>query len=340
LAYRKVKIHAIFTGLNHNLKYVTEFCRNNALPHLNKRRKLQAALLLIVLFANINPLNAQLEDSLTELFYQQLYGYKFISAESTLAKIKERHQNDMIYEMVSINYSFWMLFTGKTDPVENDELLQRIECNIKRIESTETKKALSQENILQLIMLYSFQSRIYHKLDHTLNAVQTFRASYSYFKQMEPCLKTNCEVYNLVSGMYYVLTGYIRKDHPLIFYLAFDNELADINRGLSLLSQGVNSPILQIDIESRYFLMKLHAEVNDDPKKALVYANQLVGLFPENLTYRIYQLTLYHQLGKIQEKERAYSKFLELMKNNKQLTENQRKVLLAECHQSIGMRIN
>lgn len=285
-------------------------------------------------------MNAQQGDSLTELFYQQLYSYHFVQAESSLKKIQSQQENDILSEMIVINYGYWMLFTGKNNSRQNAELIERIELNIHKLENDLPKNALSQENLLQLIMLYSFKSRIQYKLDNTISAIQSFRSSYLYFKRLKPCSGGECEIYNLVTGMYYVLSGHIRKDYPLLFILAFDKEFADINKGLFMLSKGIKSPILQIQTESRYFLMKLHAEVNEDPEKALIYANQLIRLFPGNLTYRIYQLGLYSELGKKQKTELAYSRFLREMKNNKQLTKNQRRVLLEECHETIKLTGN
>lgn len=301
---------------------------------IRKQGKL-CRLLIVFLFFIPCAGKAQISDSLTEKFYNQLYSYRFNEAETTLRNISREPVDPTLYEMSLINYGWWMLFTGRNSTEENEILLKRIASDIEKIKQAASGNAYSQEDLLQLILLYSFQSRINKKLGNTLSAVQSFRNSYSYFRQLEPCGENTCEVYNLVSGMYYVLTGYIHKDYPLIFKLAFDDELADINRGLELLSRGIDSPAIQIDVESRYFLMKLHAEVNEDPANALIYADQLVAMFPNNLTYRIYQLTLYGQLGMQAETEQAYIEFLLCMKNNPQLTPNQRRVLMEECHDSI-----
>jgi len=311
-----------------------EMHRKNSFS-ISAAQKLASLILILVLSCILIPshLYSQFEDSLTGTFYKYLYSYNFESAEATLEKIHGQYNNDMIFEMVSINYGYWMLFTGRNTPGENKELIARIGSDIARIEKT----PLDQEMRLQLILLYSFQSRIHNKLDNKLSAIQSFRTSYAYFKQLSPCSNSECEIQNLVSGMYYVLTGYIRKDFPLLFRIAFEKEFADVNKGLSMLSKGIHSNTLQIEIESRYFLMKLHAEVNEDADNALIYADQLVDLFPENLTYRIYQLGLFHQLDRNEDIKKAYPVFIRKLYGNQQLTPNQRKVLLAECNESIGM---
>ena len=78
--------------------------------------------------------------------------------------------------------------------------------------------------------------------------------------------------------------------------------------------------------------MKIYYEVENDARKALPYAGELIRMFPENLVFRFNQLLLFDELNMQEELRKGYDQLLELMNKNEQLTEKQRAHLLEECN--------
>lgn len=295
--------------------------RNTALP---------VFFVLAVIFT-FSPAHSQTGDPLAETFYQEIYKFQFESAKHTLNHIKSSTRDPLIKEMLYISYEWWMLISTDIDRHHAEYLLDRIGKNIERLDQRIKSGKLMQNDLLQMIMLYSYQSRINNHLNDQIKGFLSFRASTEYFKLLSPCSNIGCDIYNLVAGLFYTLTGYLQKEYPAIYNMTFDEGFADIPKGISLLAKCENSVISQIRTESMYFFMKLYLEVEPKFETAEVYATQLIEQFPDNLVFRLNHLTILNNLGKDEELLEACRTFLELAENLPEISEKQRIYFIHEC---------
>jgi len=291
--------------------------------------------LIGVIFLSSFAVRAQTADSLSITFYDHLYNFRFQSADSTLKIIREQQPDPIVREMIDISYGWWLLISGENGKNHSTRLLDFIDAKILELETIKETSRLSQIEVLHMIMLYSYQARIHNHLDNKIQGFKSFRASNRYFEQLRPCDEISCDVYNLIAGLYYALTGYIQKDYPGVFRLTFTEEFADIDKGLELLGKCAESETDQIKTESIYFFMKLYLEVEEDAGKAMEYASYLVSKFPDNLVFRLNQLLILNENGDEDALEKACASFLDLTRNNNQLSERQRTHFTRECKELI-----
>jgi hypothetical protein len=270
------------------------------------------------------PVQARIHQSQIDTFYLRLYNYKFRSADSVLQQIISKESDQGFIDLLQITYKWWLVISGECNPSGIDPLLDKIDHSIAAIEKNNGSQKLNQDKLFQLIVMYSYKSRV-HNLQHgRLSSFTAYNSSLDYFGQLVPCEKVSCDMYNFVAGMYYSLGGYMKEQYPSLYFLGFDDRYADRQKGYTLLSQGVQSENLQVQTESTYFFMKLYSDVENNPDAALKYSEMLIHKFPDNLVFRYNQLQLLKAQGSTERMEEEFLELEERAAKNPQLAEKQK----------------
>jgi len=256
---------------------------------------------------------------LVEAFYQSLYNYRFQSADSILRNMHSIGVNKDIIDLSNISYSWWRIISGENSNNDIKKLFKDIESSIKYTSGNMKPGSASQEQILRLIMLYSYKSRLCNVNNSKLAGFSAFRQSFEYFELLKPCIHNHCDLYNFVSGLYYALGGHIADEFPPSL-LGINKNYADKNKGYKLLELSTSSDIRLIKTESNYFLSKLYLELQENPEKASRYTQFLINQFPDNLVFRYNHLLALHASGKFEEAEAAYQCLAKCARENDQLT--------------------
>jgi hypothetical protein len=303
------------------------------IPYNTKYYLLLRFMPVFLILSGFHSAQARIDQPLIDSFYIELYNYHFLSAKSHLQEIKKTEDDQGIVDLMEITYQWWMIISGESDPLDIEPLIKKIDKSIQSIVKKKRAQELSQNELLQLIAMYSYKSRVYNLRENRLSSFTAFSNSLDYFEQVLPCEHSDCDMYNFIAGMYYSLGGFMKEEHPSLFFLAFDNRYADREKGFQLLQQGTRSKNQQVRIESIYFLMKLYLEVQEDPDRASVYSGQLVKLFPENLVFRFINILTLRGKGDFESAENEIARLLDKADKNRQLTEKQRSHFREEIDQ-------
>jgi hypothetical protein len=269
------------------------------------------------------PVQAKINQCQIDTFYLQLYNYKFLSADSSLQQIISTEKDQGIIDLLQITYQWWLVISGENNPSGIDPLLDKIERSIATIEKNKVSQKLSQDKLFQVIVMYSYKSRVHNLQHNRLSGYAAFNTSQDYFEQLVPCEKVSCDMYNFVAGMYYSLGGYMKKEHPSLFFFGFDGRYADQEKGYALLSQGIESENLLVQTESIYFFMKLCIDVENNPVAALKYSEKLIEKYPDNLVFRYNQLQILDAQGLTERMKKEFLELKERATQNTQLAEKQ-----------------
>ena len=290
------------------------------------RKKVYFLVIPILIFISINGTlsGAQIDSARIEKFYQDLYNYRFLSADSVIKNLKTQGASSQITGILDISLTWWEIISGKTSPGKTDSLFNAIDHETTLIENSPRNSAYSQDEILQLILLYSYKSRLHNLENNRLAGFNAFKQSFRYFEKLLPCDFGNCDMYNFIAGMYYALGGHLEQQFSPFFLLGLDRHYADTAKGYSLLRLSAASQNQQIRTESIYFLMKLYYEVQERPELAESYSQQLINQFPDNLVFRFNHILLLHDQGKMEAAESHYQKLLTSSQKNQQLTVRQK----------------
>lgn len=289
-------------------------------------KKIYFLVIPVLIFSSINrPLvGAQIDSVRIEKFYQDLYNYRFLSADSMLKNLCKKGISSQITGILQISFSWWEIISGENSSGKIDSLFKTIDNEIALIENKPRNSVYSQNEILQLIVLYSYKSRLHNLENNRLAGFNAFKQSFKYFEELMPCDSGNCDMYNFIAGMYYALGGHLQQQFTPFFLLGIDRQCADTTRGYKLLHQSASSQNQQIRTESTYFLMKLYNEVQVKPDIAEKYSRQLINQFPDNLVFRFNHILLLYDQGKFKAAETHYQKLLTSSEKNQQLTVRQK----------------
>jgi hypothetical protein len=276
-----------------------------------------------LLFSSVY-VQAKINQDMIDTFYLELYNYRFLSADSTLNQIEIVEKDTGITNLLQITCQWWLIISGENDPAGIDPLLDKIDQSISCITEKNSSDELSRNELLQLIAMYSYKSRVHNLHHNRLSSYAAFYASMDYFEQLLPCEKISCDMYNFIAGMYYSLGGYLKKEHPSLFFLGFDNRYADQEKGYALLQQCTHSENRQVQTESIYFFMKLYMDVDEDPDAALKYSEMLIEKYPDNLVFRYNQLQILKDQELIDRMGKEYIELEKRASQNTQLSEKQK----------------
>ena len=281
--------------------------------------------LFYFLFLNHFQLSGSQKDSiLIDAFYRNLYDYRFQSADSVLQVINKQEISRETKSILQISYTWWQIISGDNNINKIDSLFKQIDFNISSIEERDHTSELTPTDVIQLIILFSYKSRLHNYQNNKLAGFTSFKRSFKYFEQLVPCDFPDCEMYNFIAGMYYSLGGHMSDQYSPVYFLYFDKKFADIEKGYRLLNECSKSQNNQVRTESIYFLMKLYLEVQEDPISATWYSKQLVSLYPDNLVFRYNQILTLHEQGNSVAADSAYHSLVVRSQNNKQLTTRQK----------------
>lgn len=280
--------------------------------------------ILLTLLVPTGLYGSQKDSLFIDSFYQILYSYKFRSADSLLQQNVRNEISSSINNLLIISYNWWKIISGENNPEAIDSLFKKIEANIKALEEKHSKTQSNQKEIVQLIFLYSYKSRLHNYQNNRLASFSAFKQSFNYFEKLNPCDTGYCDMYNFIAGMYYALGGHLQEQFSPVFLLGINRSYADKEKGYSLLEKCTHSKNKQIQIESNYFLMKLYLEVREDPVSAEKFSGELVKLYPDNLVFRFNHLLALYNQDKFDAAEKVYRNLINRADSNPQLSEKQK----------------
>jgi hypothetical protein len=284
-------------------------------------RHLLCCILLLTAFYTVK---GKVNQPMVDSFYVALYSYHFNSAEKYLQQIVKTENDRGVVDLLEITYQWWLVISGENNPSGVEPLLTKIDRSINHIVNKNTGSELTQGELLQLIAMYSFKSRVNNLARNRLSGYSAFSTSLDYFEQLAPCTDTDCDMYNFIAGMYYSLGGFMKKEHPSLFFLVFDSKYADKEKGHELLQRGIQSENLQVRTESTYFMMKLFMDVEENPAGAQRYAEMLIGKFPENLVFRFTEIELLKAQEMTEKMDNEFAALQRISAENSELSERQK----------------
>jgi len=141
-------------------------------------------LLISILIIDSIPLDARVNQERIDTFYLQLYNYRFLSADSSLQQIISTENEQGMIDLLRITYQWWTIISGG-NPASIDALQKYIDRAIDRIEKVNSANHLTQEKLLQLIVMYSYKSRAHNLQHNRLSGYSAFNTSLDYFEKIK-----------------------------------------------------------------------------------------------------------------------------------------------------------
>ncbi len=315
--------------------------KNNTLIHYKDvgftlyKSKLRLALLITFFsFALLNTKLAQNVrfDSVVTAGIHQIYNIEFEKADSTFTKLEKEFPNHPAGKFFKAMIIWWKI-TLDPDNENYDELFEdRLEEVIDFCDDLLDEDEQNVDAIFFKGGALGFRGRLYAYRKDWFDAALDGKDALPLVYEAYEIDSTNEDV-KLGFGIYNYYAEAIPKKYPfikpaMIFFPSGNKEL-----GIKQLKTAAKKAKYAA-IESKFFLMTLYYQFEEDYNKALVYAEELTEMFPNNPTFEKYH-------GRIYIKKGNYSKATPIFEDIKEKCNlglyGYSKLLLREANYYIGV---
>jgi hypothetical protein len=236
-------------------------------------------------------LNAQEKQQITylgnpevnRLFYsgfKHLYDFKFKSCEENASQLKRRFPESPWGHVLQAEYHWWMIISGDSRPEHGTKIGEELEIALNK-----AAKLPEREGIFCKIIVYSLSSRYALFKGRYISVLEQLNEAAGLIRSGKKDVETY-EPFKLTQGLFDYFMAEAGNRFGIFNPLSLFGINADKNRGLQYLKQCTLSQDEILRTESRYFLMKIYAELEHEPAVSCRYGVPLVQAYPDNLVFR------------------------------------------------------
>jgi len=256
-----------------------------------KIQPVRPLIILILLFLNLIDLNAQGKQpaqylsnpEVNRLFYsgfRHLYDFEFRSCEENAGILKRRFPESPWGFVLQAEYHWWMIITGDTKPEHGTKIGEELEIALIKAATLP-----DQEGIFCKIIVYSLSSRYALYKGRYISVLEQLTKAAGLIRSGKKDVETY-EPFKLTQGLFDYFMAEAGSRFGIFNPLSLFGINADKKRGLQYLQQCTLSQDEILRTESRYFLMKIYAELEHEPTISCRYGSPLHQAYPDNLIFR------------------------------------------------------
>lgn len=222
-----------------------------------------------------------------EAGFHVLYKNDMKGAFARVKSLKAECPNNPSTHLFEATYWWWQLISGSETEENYAKMEASLEAALNKLPPAKKAESYTNEQLYNVILIYAYKSRIKMFQGKYIKGIQSMNSCVDFIK-MSFGKENEDDFFKLTSGLYnyFVAHGY-ESSFWARAYLIFLPD-GDKQKGLEFLKSAAKSKDFIVRTEAQYFLMKIYAEAENQPKVALGYTEQLVNAYPDNLLYRYY----------------------------------------------------
>jgi hypothetical protein len=257
----------------------------------------------------------------SEAIYLFTQHYAFHAADSLIRLHESRLKHDPEFELAVINY-YW---TRKIAGNASANWVQKLNNAINSFKEHHVSAdfAESDEHLFLITSVLAFGARVHLHNNAYFAALNDLKKYNTVLKKTFGREKTFPPFY-LTSGLYYYFSAYATEKLPFVTVFSGEKTLENMKKGIAFLKIAAGSDNRMVNTEARYFLMKIYADLQNNPQEAARYCQLLINDFPENLLYRYYMVCINLALNQEQRAAALIVQLSELARDNESLTPAER----------------
>ncbi|MEI6574691.1 MAG: hypothetical protein WCO63_00770 [Bacteroidota bacterium] len=221
--------------------------------------------------------------AVNKLFYegfQQLYHFKFNDCSAQASLLIKMYPGSPWGHILKAEHCWWMIISGDEQNHQGQVLTEELG---KAMQLAETLP--ERESLFCIIIAYSLNSRYALYKGQYVKAVELLHTSSGLLKASKREVETY-EPFRLTQGLYEYFMAEAGKKFGIFNPLSIFGIDVSREKGLALLEGLTTSDDEILRTESRYFLMKIYAEIEKEPAVAAKYGAMLVHEYPQNQIFR------------------------------------------------------
>ncbi len=282
---------------------------------------------LLLIFSGLFAADSQATDSNSQmqLALKKLYHFRFLDADSIISKLEKQDADDYIPAMARASYHWWSMVSHQENNITRLDYLDNL-LHAEHLINASSQDQLTDEQLFFLIHVHAYRLRLELMQGEYFRAYRNLNQS---MRHIGASLgrEDSYPSFLLTSGLYNYMTDYIRTNYPLFRFYLLLHPRGSRSLGLEQLKLASLHQDILIKTEATYFLMRIYLDLEEDPAKALEYAERLTEQYPENLIYLYYHHQIASKLLLTGQASVLKHLYYEALKNNPQLTPEQQTYL-------------
>jgi len=239
--------------------------------------------------------------------FDAMYRYNLPEAESMFKKLYATKIDPNLIDLTHANLLWWWLISGDNSRDYENQMRVILNRIIKRL-SQKSISQMSPEEVFTMIHAYAYLTRVDIYLDRYISGVVNLKHTINHLK-IALDRSERYDKYMLVSGLYNYFAAVTVSKYPVFLpFFAFAPK-SDRQKGFTLLNKCTEMDNLLIRNEALYYLMKINYQLEDNYKRSLEIADQLLESYPNNLIYHFHRFSILLEAGQKKEALRQYVQF-------------------------------
>ncbi len=224
-----------------------------------------------------------------------LYHFDFKKADSVSSNIAMMYADQYVAHFSRANYLWWLIITQPFSTVSENQYRESVSRSM-ALAKNNAGEMTDNQDLFYSISLYAMQARLDLKNGAYIRAMRNGRNAISHIERSKG-KEDAFPGFLLTSGLYNYMTVQAGRKYPFLKIYSIFYPDGDRALGLAQLHEAAQSDYLIWQTEANYFLMRLYLEMEQEPDKALQYADWLTRTFPSNLIFQYYHLLILKALA-------------------------------------------
>ncbi len=273
-------------------------------------------LLLIIFFLQLSPSFPKTTkfDSTVTAGIKQIYNIKFSEAERTFHTIISKYPNKPQGKFFLAMIDWWRIMLDPDNKSYDHIFFQKLEKVIKQCDNILKKNPNNVDALFFKGGAIGFKGRLYAYRNSWFNAANDGRLALPIVEKAAKLDPSNVDV-QLGFGIYDYYAAVIPDKYPLIKPLMIFLPPGNKQKGLKELTY-VAAKGKYAKYESRYFLMTLYYNYENNPFKADKYAKMLSKEFPDNPVFERWKGRIAAKMGNYSKAAKIFKDILNKAKQN------------------------
>jgi hypothetical protein len=258
--------------------------------------------------------------------FEAMYRYNLPEAEQKFKKLYSTKIDPNLIDLTHANLMWWWLISGDDSRDYENQMTVVLKRIIGRLEQKAVEE-MRPDEVFTMIHSYAYLTRVNIYLNRYFAGVVNLRHTLSYLK-VALNNSGRFDKYMLVSGLYNYFAAVTVAKYPAFLPFFSFAPSSDRQKGFTLLNQCTKMDNLLIRNESLYYLMKINYQLEDNYKRSLEIADELLKSYPNNLIYLFHRFSILIDAGKTEEARQAYNNLSRISSTAPGLNAMQRKHLV------------
>ena len=217
-----------------------------------------------------------------------IYNYEFDEAEKIIAQVEANYPNHPVNYILDSFVLYWKYLPIKDNAVKSREYIQLLNECLAAINKKFGKDSQNPEAVFYTMVARGYMALLYNYRGELMNAAGEGKKAYNALTEGLTLINKNSEFY-FTAGMYNYYVEIYPEEHPIIKPVMWFFKKGDKALGLKQIDIATKLGTIT-RAESCYYLARIYLKHEGKPEKAILYAQKLVDLYPQNVIYRMTQI--------------------------------------------------